>query len=98
MRVAQVPARDPKKELEGTKNLTDADRLWAGVQTNWLSAIDVTHKVVYLNSAMSPDLFWVKLEDLDLNEGASIKYLDPHDITMGGDAAKRFEVWRASVQ
>jgi choloylglycine hydrolase len=95
MRVAQVPARDPRKELEATKDLTDADRLWAGVQTNWLSAIDVSHKVVYLNSAMSPDLFWVKLEDLDLNEGASVMYLDPHDITMGGDAAKRFEVWRA---
>jgi choloylglycine hydrolase len=56
MRVAQVPSRDPNKELEATENATDADRLWAGgVQTNWLSAIDVSHKVYYVNSARSPD-------------------------------------------
>ncbi len=78
--------------------MTDSDRLWAGVQTNWLSAIDVSRNVYYVNSAMSPDLFWVKLNDLDLNEGAPVKYLDPHDFTLGGDVAKRFEAWNSSVQ
>jgi choloylglycine hydrolase len=98
MRVAQVPARDPNKELEATENATDADRLWTGAQTNWLSAIDVSHKVYYVNSARSPDLFWVRLDDLDLNEGARVTYLDPHDITLGGDVAKRFAEWKSSAQ
>ena len=46
MRVAQVPFRDPRKEEAlNTGGSLDADRLWYGVQTNWLSAIDLTHKV-----------------------------------------------------
>jgi penicillin V acylase-like amidase (Ntn superfamily) len=98
MRIAQVPVRDPAKEILATRDVSDADRLWAGVQTNWLSAIDVSHKVVYVNSAISPDLFWLKLDDLDLNEGAPVVYLDPHEISLGGDVAKRFAVWKSPVQ
>jgi choloylglycine hydrolase len=98
MRIAQVPVRDPAKEILATRDVSDADRLWAGVQTNWLSAIDVSHKVVYVNSAMSPDLFWVQLDDLDLHEGAPVVYLDPHEISLGGDVAKRFAVWKSPVQ
>ena len=99
MRVAQVPFRDPRKEEAlDTGESSDADRLWYGVQTNWLSAIDVTHKVYYLNSCISPDLFWVELKDLDLKPGAPVLYLDPHNIELGGNIAGKFELRKAAIR
>jgi hypothetical protein len=36
----QIPLRDPEKKKAFGK-MTEADRLWAGSQTHWISAIDL---------------------------------------------------------
>ncbi len=43
--------------------------------TIWRSAADQTNKVYFFDSATSPNTFWVKLSDLDLQEGAPVKKL-----------------------
>jgi len=93
IRSAQIPLRNPEKE-QAFEKLSAADRIWAGSQTNWISAIDVTNKVYYINSAMSPSIFWVKLKDLDLSPQSSVRYLDPNDIHLEGDVAGRFKEWK----
>jgi penicillin V acylase-like amidase (Ntn superfamily) len=94
IRSVQIPLRDPEKE-RGFGKMTEAERLWAGSQTNWISAIDLTNNVYYINSATSPSLFWVKLKDLDLGPRSSVRYLDPYDIDLQGDVGARFKEWKA---
>jgi len=94
MRIAQVPFRDPDKELADRFFVFDIERLWAGGQTNWLTAIDLTHKVFYVSSALAPNLFWINLKDLDFNAGADVRYLDPHQIDLAGDVVRRLQPWK----
>lgn len=50
LRIAQMPFRDPARVPAGGRGL-------AGVQTNWVSAADVTNGIYYINSATVPSLF-----------------------------------------
>ena len=43
--------------------------------TIWRTVADQTDRVYFFDSATSPDVFWVKLADLDLREGAPVKKL-----------------------
>lgn len=60
--------------------------------TRWRTVADLTNKVYYFESTLSPNLIWVKLDDLDFAEGASVRRLDlvknPDRI---GDCSKQFE-------
>jgi penicillin V acylase-like amidase (Ntn superfamily) len=60
--------------------------------TLWRTAHDQQHKVLYFDSATSPNTFWVPLADLDFTEGAPVKKLT---LTGGriyaGNAAAKFE-------
>ena len=88
LRIAQVPFRDPKRVPQGGPGL-------AGVQTNWVSAADVTNDIYYVNSATVPSLFWLKLKDADFSPGATLLYLDPHNPKIGGDARHFLKAWKA---
>jgi choloylglycine hydrolase len=77
MRIAQIPFRNPAMDTQET--------LWAGCQTNWVSAVDLTNKIYYFNSARSPSLIWVDLDDLSFKKGDPILLLDPEDPELGGN-------------
>ena len=88
LRIAQVPFRDPKRVPAGGPGL-------AGVQTNWVSAADVTNDIYYVNSATVPSLFWLALKDADFSPDATLLYLNPHDPKVGGDARRFLKTWKA---
>jgi len=60
--------------------------------TIWRTVADHKHKIYYFDSAISPNVFWVPIADLDLSAGAPVKKL-----TIGGgkvyagNAANKFE-------
>ena len=87
LRIAQVPFRDPARVPAGGKGL-------AGVQTNWVSAADVTNDIYYINSATVPSLFWLDLKTADFSPGAAVMFLDPHDPKIGGDAKRFLKPWQ----
>ncbi|MBI4673887.1 MAG: linear amide C-N hydrolase [Chloroflexi bacterium] len=89
MRIAQIPFRDPAKD-----KASEPEALWRGCQTNWVSAADLTNKVYYINSSVVPSLGWVELQDLKFTTRSAIRYLDPHDPTLGGNLSKQFKVWK----
>lgn len=89
LRIAQVPFRDPARvEASG-------QGFWGAVQTNWVSAADVTNSIYYVNSATVPSLFWIELEKVDLSPQAPLVFLDPHDPKIGGDARGFLKPWKA---
>ena len=87
LRIAQVPFRDPAR-APGAPGL-------AGVQTNWVSAADVTNDIYYVNSATVPSLFWLDLKEIDFRSGAALVYIDPRDPKIGGDARRFLKAWKA---
>ncbi len=89
LRIAQVPFRDPSRD----KSL-DQD-FWNAVQTNWVSAADVTNRIYYIDSATTPSLFWLDLKKADLKPGAPLLFLDAHDPRVGGDARRYLRRWHA---
>lgn len=44
--------------------------------TRWRVVADQKDKLFYVESAISPNVFWVDLRKLDFSEGASVKWLD----------------------
>lgn len=60
--------------------------------TYWRTFSDHKNKVYYFDSATSPTVFWVPLEELDLKEGAAAKKLTlVGGKTYSGSAASKFE-------
>ncbi len=60
--------------------------------TYWRTVSDHKNKVYYFDSATSPTVFWVPLEELDLKEGAPVKKLPLiGGKTYSGSAASKFE-------
>jgi penicillin V acylase-like amidase (Ntn superfamily) len=86
LRTAQVPFRDPAR-------IPDKG-FWGAVQTNWVSATDVTNGIYYVNSATVPDLFWLELKKANFKPGAPILFLDLHDPQVGGDARRHLRQWK----
>lgn len=61
--------------------------------TLWRTIADQKNKVYYFDSATSPSIFWVSLDELDFKEGAQVKKLVASDGKIySGNAAKYFEV------
>jgi choloylglycine hydrolase len=60
--------------------------------TYWRTLSDHKNKVYYFDSASSPTVFWVPLNELDLKEGAPVKKLTLQGgKTYSGSAAGKFE-------
>ncbi|MGV1015284.1 MAG: linear amide C-N hydrolase [Methyloceanibacter sp.] len=89
IRVAQVPFRDPERAPK-------EDGIWAGERTKWISAADLTNKIYYINSATSPSAFWLDLDDVSLDAGAPVLFLDPYDMNIGGNARADLKPWSAA--
>jgi len=87
MRIAQVPFRDPDRVSD--------KGFWGAVQTNWVTAADVTNRVYYVNSATAPSLTWLDLNEANFKSGAPLLFLDPHDPKVGGDANRFLKRWKA---
>jgi penicillin V acylase-like amidase (Ntn superfamily) len=90
LRIAQVPFRDPVRVPD--------QGFWGAVQTNWVSAVDVTNSIYYVNSATVPSLFWLDLKAANLTRGAPLLYLDLHDPTVGGNALRYLKPWQKRRQ
>ena len=59
--------------------------------TIWRTVSDSTNRVVIFDSAMTPATFWVKLDDLDLKQGAPVKKLElAGGRTYSGNATDKF--------
>ena len=85
LRTAQVPFRDPSR-IGGTG-------FWGAVQTNWITASDLTNRIYYVNGAAVPSLVWLDLKEVDFGEGGPLLFLDPHDPKVGGDARMHLKRW-----
>ena len=61
--------------------------------TIWRTVADHTNRVYYFESASSPNLVWVKLDSVDLKEGAPVKRLKlGESFDLSGDVSANFEV------
>lgn len=87
LRTAQVPSRDPVRSPD--------KGFWGACQTNWIAAADVTNCVYYVESSITPSLFWLDLKQANLNPGAPLLFLDPHDPKVGGDARRSLNRWKS---
>ncbi|MEQ1826503.1 MAG: linear amide C-N hydrolase [Pirellula sp.] len=59
--------------------------------TIWRTVSDSTNRVVIFDSALTPATFWVKLDDLDLKQGAPVKKLPlAGGKTYSGNAVSQF--------
>jgi choloylglycine hydrolase len=59
--------------------------------TIWRTVSDSTNRVVIFDSALTPTTFWVKLDDLDLKQGAPVKKLElAGGKTYSGNATDKF--------
>ena len=59
--------------------------------TRWRTVADHKNRVYYFESAMSPNVFWVSLDDAALQEGAPVRTLTLSGGQIySGEAAKRF--------
>ena len=66
------------------------DQPWVS-STIWRTVSDSTNRVVMFESAMTPATFWVRLDDLDLRPGSSVKKLEMvGGRTYSGNATDKF--------
>ncbi|MGQ0681856.1 linear amide C-N hydrolase [Bradyrhizobium sp.] len=87
LRTAQVAFRDPTRVAGGNAGF------WGAVQTNWVSAADLTNRIYYVNGAAVPSLLWIDLKKVNFGKGAPLLFLNPHDPKVGGDARTYLKRW-----
>lgn len=60
--------------------------------TLWRTVADQKNRVYYYESAISPNIFWVDLNELDLSEATQPRKLDLHDHPiLSGEVSSRFK-------
>lgn len=57
--------------------------------TLWFGIADLTHRVYYFQSTTSPNLFWVDLASVPLDEGSPVRDVDAYDTSLTGGIANR---------
>ena len=64
----------------------------SGVETLWRSVADHDAKTYYFDSAVSPSVFWVDLNKVDLQPGAKTMTLSvSKDNPLAGEVSSQFE-------
>lgn len=58
--------------------------------TEYRSVSDVTNRTYFFELTTSPSTIWVRLDALDLTEGAPVRAIDPYDESLAGDVSDRF--------
>ena len=82
MRTTMVPfgAEDTSTKV------VDSTDTWP---TRWLSIQDLTHKMYYFNSTMTPNLIWVDFSQLNFAPNAPALSMDPNDVELSGDVSAK---------
>jgi choloylglycine hydrolase len=57
--------------------------------TEYRTVTDLTRRVYFFELTTSPNVIWVKMDELDLNEGAPVVAVNPYDETLVGDITRR---------
>lgn len=55
--------------------------------TRWFTLADLTHRVYYFQATTSPNLYWVDLAKLPIDEGSPVLSVDAYDAALTGDIA-----------
>ena len=60
--------------------------------TRWRTVADLTNKVYYFESTISPNIVWVQLRKLNFKEGTSVRKLDlTKQLDLVGDVSGKFK-------
>lgn len=59
--------------------------------TLWSTLADLTNRIYYFQSSLSPNLFWVDFAKLDLKEGAPSLTLEAYDPTLAGEVSDKLK-------
>jgi len=59
--------------------------------TWWISLSDVTNKVYYFDWALTPNIVWIELRNLDFSEGQPVKVVNPRIPQLVGEVSASFE-------
>ena len=60
--------------------------------TRWRTVCDLTNGVYYFESTTSPNIIWVKLQDMSFEEGSPVKKLDlVNEPDRIGDVSDKFQ-------
>ncbi len=58
--------------------------------TWWTSLTDLTNKVFYFDWALTPNIVWVEIKNLDFSEGQPVKELNPRQPNLVGEVSGSF--------
>lgn len=59
--------------------------------TEYRTAIDLTHRRYFFELSNSPNVVWVDLDKLNLNPGAPVLTLDPDNLELSGNVTTKFK-------
>jgi penicillin V acylase-like amidase (Ntn superfamily) len=58
--------------------------------TEYRTVCDLTHRTYFFELTTSPSTIWVRMDALDLSEGAQTRAIDPYDASLTGDVTSQF--------
>jgi penicillin V acylase-like amidase (Ntn superfamily) len=58
--------------------------------TEYRTVCDLTHRMYFFELTTSPSTIWVRMDGLDLSDGAKPSVVDPYDSSLTGDVTDRF--------
>ena len=58
--------------------------------TEYRTVCDLTHRMYFFELTTSPSTIWVRMDGLDLSDGAKPRTVDPYDTSLTGDVTDRF--------
>lgn len=58
--------------------------------TEYRTVSDLTHRTYFFELTTSPSTIWVRMDALDLSDGAPPRAIDPYDTSLSGDVTERF--------
>jgi choloylglycine hydrolase len=57
--------------------------------TWWISATDLTNRVLYFQSTRAPNVVWLELDAIDFSEGSGTRVVNPRDVTLSGSIVEK---------
>ena len=59
--------------------------------TEYRTVMDLTNKRYFFELTNQPNVIWADLSKFDLEKGAPVMVLDPHDIELSGNVSGKFK-------
>jgi choloylglycine hydrolase len=63
---------------------------FGGYNTEYRTVCDLTQRMYFFELTTSPSTIWVRMDGLDLSDGAKPRTVDPYDTSLTGDVTDRF--------